>query len=179
MDPYAPLSSPDPEDEGASHTSDEHEISIGKAEMHLLSTSTEAHTNRLEELTVGALDPPSTNETLLPANVSYHDDGFVDVHERHLDEEVKSAGCSPQSQRILATAAGNLDFVLNPVAGLSPIQDPSLETFQPLPDTTHNGVHISNEGPNRNRRSVQKQATRQLSSSVTSQKSQGDGTFRF
>ena len=140
------MSSPELEDEGESHTSDNHEISIGSAEMHLLSTSAEAHTNRLEESTVGSLDPPSTDDPLLQANVSHPDDGFVDMHERHLDEKVRSAAYSLQSQRTLAIAAGNLDFVLNSAASLSPTQDPSLETFQALPDATHDCLHISNDG---------------------------------
>ncbi|KAL9608772.1 MAG: hypothetical protein Q9204_009213, partial [Flavoplaca sp. TL-2023a] len=124
--------------------SDNHEAEIGPAET-LLSTSTEAHTNGLEELTTGALDLPSTGDTLLQDNISYPDDGFVDTYERRLDEEATAVGYSPQSQPFLATAAGNPDLVLNPAASLSSTPNPSIRTSQDVPNATYDVLHISSE----------------------------------
>ncbi|KAL8877946.1 MAG: hypothetical protein Q9198_004143 [Flavoplaca austrocitrina] len=137
LDPFAPLSSPEVEDEGASQTSGTHETRIGPAETHLLSTVTEAHTNGLEELTTGAVDLPSTGDTLLQANISYSDDGFVDTYERRLDKEATAVGYSPQSQPLLATAVGNPDLIFNPGSSLSTTPNPGLETSQDVSNATH------------------------------------------
>ncbi|KAL8979278.1 MAG: hypothetical protein Q9205_005344 [Flavoplaca limonia] len=137
LDPFAPLSSPEPEDEGASQTPDTHEARIGPEETHLLSTSTEAHINGLEELTTGAIDLPSTGDTLLQDNISYPDDGFIDTYERRLDEEATAVGYPPQSQPLLATAVGNEDLVFNPGSSLSTTPNPGLETSQDVPNATH------------------------------------------
>ena len=139
------MSSPELEDEGASQTSDTHEARIGPAETHLLSTATEAHTNGLEELTTGAVDLSSTGDTLLQANISYPDDDFVDTYERRLDEEATAVGYPPQSQPLLATAAGNPDLVLNPAASLSPNPNPGLETSRNVPNATYDVLRISSE----------------------------------
>lgn len=120
LDPYAISSSPELEDEATGHAQDIHEPESRRAEIYPSDTSNDASTKELEGLIPAALYLPSEDNMLHQPNPSYPGNSFVDLAQHRVDEEATPVEVLPQSQTIFAPATGDLGFILNPSASLSP-----------------------------------------------------------
>ncbi|CAL8575735.1 hypothetical protein XPA_001640 [Xanthoria parietina] len=118
LDPYAISSSPELEATG--HAQDIHEPESRRAEIYPSDTSNDASTKELEGLIPAALYLPSEDNMLHQPNPSYPGNSFIDLAQHRVDEEATPVEVLPQSQTIFAPATGDLGFILNPSASLSP-----------------------------------------------------------
>ncbi|KAL8852495.1 MAG: hypothetical protein Q9221_002619 [Calogaya cf. arnoldii] len=131
LDPYAEPSSPEIEDEVTGHAL-ALELGTERAEMCLSQAPAQTHRQGLEELTTAAYLPPE-DDVLHQPNLSYPDEDFIDLPQCPIDEESTSVEFSHQPQAIPAPATGDLGFILNPSATLSPVVNPA-ETFHGVAD---------------------------------------------
>lgn len=133
LDPYAISSSPELEDEATGHAQDIHEPEPRRAEIYPSDTSNDASTKELEALTPAALYLPSEDNMLHQPNSSYPGNSFIDLAQYRVDEEATPVEVLPQSQTIFAPATGDLGFILNPSASLSPAVAPT-DMFHGVPE---------------------------------------------
>lgn len=149
LDPYAISSSPEREDEATGHAQDIHEPEPRRAEIYPSDTSNDASTKELGGLAPAALYLPSEDNMLHQPNSSYPGNSFIDLAQHRVDEEATPVEVLPQSQTIFAPATGDLGFILNPSASLSPAVAPT-DMFHGVPE--HVPVAQVSSGSNETRK---------------------------